>query len=272
MHFCLPITLKYKLKKITFTIALLPFLTLFVSSCDYKQQTVSLNSLNPVILEKKGAELFQYWEFNNDSTVWGTNFNLPNSIKLFEDTLKFLIGKDSVNSLIKRLTTQDSSLKLISTQNGDSLNAQLIHSKKLGKIRPINYLEAQILQYQMKRYPLISHPTEFHGFILLHDSLQKVKVYFAASDRPWPPKPNIILKAIQVDLNTGWTFLYHLHNHYEPKSNNYLGILAPSTSDAQYYNFLSEEYQLKKAAITNGFHTVEIRNDEFSQLRLPANN
>ena len=130
MHFCLQITLKYKLKKITFTIALLPLLTLFVSSCDYKQQTVSLNSLNPVILEKKGAELFLYWEFNNDPTVWGTNFNLPNSIKLFEDTLKFLIGKDSMNSLIKRLTTQDSSLKLISTQNGDSLNAQLIHSKK----------------------------------------------------------------------------------------------------------------------------------------------
>jgi hypothetical protein len=133
-------------------------------------------------------------------------------------------------------------------------------------------LETQLLDYQINRYPLLSHPTEFHGFILLHDSLNLVRVYFAASDQPWPPKPNIILEAVKNDLKMGWTFKYHLHNHYEPKSNNYLGILAPSTTDAQYYSFLSEEYNLKKAIITNGFHTVEIQEEEFKKLKSPENN
>ncbi|MBK6699992.1 MAG: hypothetical protein IPG55_08865 [Saprospiraceae bacterium] len=69
----------------------------------------------------------------------------------------------------------------------------------------------------------------------------------------------------------GWTFNYHLHNHYEPKANGYLGILAPSISDAQYYLFLSEEYSLKQAIVTNGFHTVEIQREEFQKLKSPEN-
>lgn len=162
--------------------------------------------------------------------------------------------------------------KALNTKNGDSINAQLVHSKTLGKIRPINFLEAQLLDYQLNRYPLLSHPTEFHGFILLHDSLNLVRVYFASSDQPWPPKPKVILESIKNDLKHGWTLKYHLHNHYEPKSNNYLGILAPSMTDAQYYLFLSEEYNLGHALITNGFHTVEIQGGEFPKLKLHEHN
>lgn len=82
----------------------------------------------------------------------------------------------------------------------------------------------------------------------------------------------MILEAIKNDLKQGWTFNYHLHNHYEPKSNQYLGILAPSMTDAQYYLFLREEYHLEKSLITNGFHTVEIQGEEFPKLKSPDNN
>ncbi|MBK9222426.1 MAG: hypothetical protein IPO16_09940 [Saprospiraceae bacterium] len=129
--------------------------------------------------------------------LWDTNFVQPPSIKLYKDSVSEILGKDTFKLILRKLAYQDISYKSVDTENGDSMNAQLIHSKTLGKIRPINYLESQLLDYQISRYPLLSHPTEFHGFILLHDSLKLVRVYFAASDQPWPPKPNIILKAVK---------------------------------------------------------------------------
>ena len=50
-----------------------------------------------------------------------------------------------------------------------------------------------------------------------------------------------------------------------------MGILAPSMTDAQYYMFLSEEYKLEESLITNGFHTVEIKRNEFHKLITPDN-
>lgn len=243
-----------------------------IAGCDTKKQLVSLSTLKPSVLKENGAEIFQYWEFNNSSLLWDTNFTLPLNLKFYKDSLNSLLSSDTTQSMIQKIALQDIFYKSVNTQNGDSINAQLIHSKVLGKIRPINYLEAELLDYQMNRYPLLSHPTEFHGFILLHDSLNIVRVYFAASDQPWPPKPNVILSAVKNDLKTGWTFTYHLHNHYESKANRYLGILAPSMTDAQFYLFLSEEYNLKHAIITNGFHTVEIKREEFQKLKSPESN
>jgi hypothetical protein len=242
---------------------------IFVISCDSKDQVISLKTLQPFVIKEKGAEIFQYWEFKNHSKLWDTNFVQPTNLKLYKDSLNKLLSIDTLKSIVQKLALQDILFKSVNTQNGDTINSQLIHSKSLGQIRPINYLEAQLLDYQMNRYPLLSHPTEFHGFILLNDSLNTVRVYFAASDQPWPPKPNIILDAMKNDLMVGWTFKYHLHNHYEPKAHNYLGILAPSTSDAQYYSFLSEVYNLSQAIITNGFHTVVIQREEFQKLKLP---
>lgn len=244
----------------------------FMASCDKKKAPVSLKSLPPVVLRENGTEIFQYWEFDNNPMLWEPNLAKLTNLKLYKDSLNSLLGKDTLEFYLKKLAFQDVSFKSNSTQNGDSINTHLIHAKVIGKIRDINYLEAELLDYQIGRYPLLSHPTEFHGFILQHDSLNRVRVYFAASDQPWPPKPNIILDAVERDLKMGWNFTYHLHNHYEPKSNHYLGILAPSTSDAQYFLFLASSFNLKNAIITNGFHTVELKKEEFQQLKLPVNN
>lgn len=246
----------------------------FIIGChnNGNSQQVSLKTLKPFVMEKNGAEIFQYWEFRNDLYLWDTNFVEPPDLKLYKDSLYNLLGKDTLKFTVQKLAFQDISYKPIKTENGDSINTHLIHAKTLGKIRTINFLEAQLLDYQLNRYPLLSHPTEFHGFILFHDSLNLVRVYFAASDQPWPPKPKVILEAVKNDLKNGWTLKYHLHNHYEPKSNYYLGILAPSMTDAQYYLFLSEDYNLDYALITNGFHTVEIQKAEFKKLIQPKNN
>ena len=57
-----------------------------------------------------------------------------------------------------------------------------------------------------------------------------------------------------------------MHNHYEDKETNYIGILAPSLADAQYYKMLSERFNISTALITNGFHTVEIDENQFDQF------
>ncbi len=242
---------------------------LVVVSCGTQKQLVSLGILKTTVLKENGAEIFQYWEFKNSSKLWDTNFTIPLQLKLYKDSLNSLLSSDTTLAIVKKIALQDYAYKMVDTQNGDTINAQLIHSKIIGKIRPINYLEAELLNYQMNRYPLLSHPTEFHGFILQHDSSNMIRVYFAASDQPWPPKVNVILTAVEKDLKSGWTFKSHLHNHYEPKTNRYIGIMAPSTTDAQFYMFLSEDFQLKQAIITNGFHTVEIQKEEFQKLKLP---
>jgi len=261
-------------RRIKFFSRILLAVNIFIISChsNGNAQHLSLKNLPPFVIRKNGSEIFQYWEFKNDPFLWDTNFVQPPTLKSYRDSLENVLGKDTFNLTLTSRSFQNRSYPSVNTINGDSINAQLIHSKSLGRIRPINFLEAQLLEYQLNRYPLLSHPTELHGFILLQDSLNLVRAYFAASDQPWPPKPDVILEAIKKDLKQGWTLKFHLHNHYEPKSNHYFGILAPSMTDAQYYLFLSEEYDLQQSLITNGFHTVEIKRTEFQKLKTPGNN
>lgn len=158
---------------------LLLAVTVFVGGCrnNFQEQHLSLKTLPPFLLLKKGVEIFQYWEFSNGSYLWDTSFTQPSSLKLYEDSVSTILGKETFTTTLQNLAFQGSFYQGKNTQNGDSINAQLIHSNTLGKTRPINYLESELVDYQISRYPLFSHPTEFHGFILVHDSLHMVRVY-----------------------------------------------------------------------------------------------
>ena len=261
-------------QKIIYNISILVFAITFLhTSCRNNKtvQTFSLKDLEPVVMEYKGKEVFQYWEFENKPFLWGTALGQAIALKSYKDSLELELEPEKFRQVVEKEASQNNSLDTQDSENGDLINAQLVHSGNVGKIRTINFLEAELLNYQLIRYPLLSHPTEFHGFILLHDSLNHVRVYFAASDQPWPPKPKVILESIKKDLKQGWKLKYHLHNHYEPKSRNYIGILAPSLADAQYYKFLSEDFDLENAIITNGIHTVEIESKEFSKFMAHGN-
>ncbi len=72
---------------------------------------------------------------------------------------------------------------------------------------------------------------------------------------------------LDADIEKGWRLKFHLHNHYEGPSNEYLGILAPSLPDAQYFKMLRDEYQIEKALITNAFHTVAIDAGDLDKFR-----
>lgn len=234
--------------------------------CRTIQQRNLVSQADVVVLKQNGAALFQYWEFPNHSSLWRECKKLPLHIQAYSDSLATLMGPEALHQNKRKVAMQNHQMKYENTLDGDAFNVQLVRSAQAGTVRPINALEAQLLEYQLGRYPLLSHPTEFHGFILVHDAKGKVRCYFGASDQPWPPRPNVILDAIEKDLGNGWNLRYHLHNHYEPSDNGYVGVLAPSMADAQFYRFLKQDFNLTNALITNGFHTVTLQRDEFESF------
>jgi hypothetical protein len=223
----------------------------------------NLTQLSPVLLEETGPEQFLYWDLDIADYLWGTDLGEVVALDLYKDSLAIALGVEQLESVVQDQASQSHPRRDTSElKDGDAINGNLTHSGALGTIRPIHFLEAQILNYQLNRFPLFSHPTEFHGFILEHQELRKIRVYFGASDQPWPPKPYIIITHLKEDLKNGWTLKQHLHNHYEPAEDLYIGVMAPSIADAHYFQMLRDNYQVETALITNGFTTVELQQDE----------
>ena len=253
---------------------------LLLAGCAMQEEHPPLTDLTPIILERNGTEWFQYWEIPNGDYLWQTDdLGQIDALQAYRDSVQADLGEAftgyleaqsiqhpaSDTVLIPGGVNPDS-LLAAKQGDGDRYNYDIIHYKEVGEVRPINYLEAQILNYQLDRYPLFSHPTEFHGFILTNDSLDRVRVYYAASDAPWPPKPKPVVAAVEQDLQQGWELTIHLHNHYEPAEDGYLGTMAPSMSDAQYFKGLSERFRGKAAHITNGFHTVVLPPETYGKF------
>lgn len=259
---------------------LLYLFTLLLAGCSTQEHHPPLTDLSPTILERNGTEWFQYWEMPESDYLWRTkDLGQVDALQAYRDSVRADLGDAFTNYLDAQAVQHPVSDKVMIPEginpdsllaakqgDGDRYNYDIIHYKGVGEVRPINYLEAQILNYQLDRYPLFSHPTEFHGFILAHDSLDLVRVYYAASDAPWPPKPRPVVAAVEQDLQQGWELIIHLHNHYEPAEDGYLGTMAPSMSDAQYFKGLTERFQVQAAHITNGFHTVVLPPQTFGQF------
>ncbi len=239
------------------------------SGCETSKvyQDLSIDEANKILLHKNGNEEMFYWELDDEKNLWEFELGHITALKLYRDSIKFELGDNKYKSAIQKESVQNLEKSLIENEeNGDRINALLVHSGAVGEIRRINYLESQILNYQIGRFPLFSRPTEFHGFIAENEKEGKIKVYFGSSDTEWPPKPTIIIQEIDKELKRGWKLKYHLHNHYCKKDRDYIGILAPSLADAQYYKMLKERFNIEKSLITNGFHTVEIDNQDFAKF------
>lgn len=230
------------------------------------KQTTFLK-MEKTILKEEYPEQFFYWELDNTKQLWESELGETSYLNQYKDSLKMELGEEGLDKAIKNEQTQNiEKYHLEKATYRDTINALLVHNGTLGKIRKINYLEAQILNYQLKRFPLFSHPTEFHSFIATNENEQKIRIYFCSSDTEWPPKPKILIAQLEKDMEKGWKLKYHLHNHFCKKDKNYIGILAPSLADAQYFKMLAERFNLSKALITNGFHSVELDAAEFDQF------
>jgi hypothetical protein len=250
------------------TLRLIAFLTCcVVLSCQpTSSPTVALSQFAPVLLQGEGPIRYQYWEIPQAEEWWEPAGVFPTAVQAFRDSLRLQLGDSLFAKVVSRQATQRS------PQAGDvpfdSLNnAQRVHQGGLGKVHPISKWEAQVLNEQLSRYPLLGHPTEFHCFVVQNPDSTLLRLYFAASDQPFPPSQGPLVEHFEPLLAEGWQLIAHLHNHYESDSTNYLGITAPSQADAHFYKGFHQSLGLREARITNGFHTVVLPAAVFGQFR-----
>ncbi|WP_147374102.1 hypothetical protein [Flagellimonas lutimaris] len=225
----------------------------------------SLTEKPPVVISENGPEIFQYWEFERSRYLFSEDLGEISYLRAYKDSIADELGPSVLKDILDNQRIQ-SSLGIVEGNPDGLSNFELIHKNQIGEVRDLNYLEAELLNYQASRFPLFSQPTEFHGFVLINVDRDLVRVYFGANDQPWPPKPKPIIAHVEEALEKGWKLMYHLHNHYEEPSNGYIGAMAPSLADVHYFKVLVKRFGLQKALITNGFTTLVLPAAEFDKL------
>ncbi len=219
----------------------------------------------PTLQHKEGEVIHQYWEFDDDPAL--RLLDHPE----FYATAQFIEAVEATSPTPNPFTLGASGQWDDAANDSTKSNSQLVFEGVVGKIRPINCLEAHLFDYQAARFDMLEQPTEFHGFILRRDSagMKKIKVYFTASNEMFPPKPKYAVAAIEVDVQNGWELYAHLHNHnfdFTDSTDIMYGPTAPSKPDAHYYKALVARFNLQYALVTNGVNTVQIEAGELELL------
>ncbi len=149
-------------------------------------------------------------------------------------------------------------------------NAELVHGGRVGRIRPINCLEALLFAHQHRRRDEIAHPTEFLVSILRKRTggQTRLRVYFTAGDEMFPPKQLYGFDRVARDRAGGWELSVVLHNHtvQQNRGRPALGQPAPSSSDVALLRGLAADLGMAEARVTNGFYTVDVPAAQLAEL------
>ncbi len=144
----------------------------------------------------------------------------------------------------------------------------LILSEKLGKIRPINRLEAEVYLLQLDTFGK-PYTGEILTFVVRKGGRLRIYGYATASQRI---KPGVLRGRLKNDIADDWEYYAAFHNHpfmFSEKDRTY-GELSPSgdatDGDIQCILADSANLGLQRALITNGFDTIEFTANEFPAL------
>lgn len=140
---------------------------------------------------------------------------------------------------------------------------------RLGRIRPVNRLEAAVLMLHQGRF---GQESEFEAFIL-KNSQGKVRVYYNGGPEMSPPSAPAVRRQVEADVSAGWRLAFHLHNHpffFSNPAGDFAGTTIPSGGagfgDVSTYLKDAKALGLGGALITNGFHTLELGPKDFDRL------
>lgn len=164
--------------------------------------------------------------------------------------------------------------ELLLDQYGDDAfqveNVDKILGGEVGVIRPAYCLEALLLGMHLQNFSFMEEVSEFSAYVLENkenDGSLELKIYFSSFKLP-SRMPDFIKEMISSDVDAGWRLKAHLHNHpFLIDTPGYSGPLVPSPNDILLWRGLSEESQLARGIITNGFDTLELDQNEFYNLR-----
>jgi len=224
----------------------------------------------PVVMQQAGDTLIQSWTFEAGQMPERVDpAELP-ALSAFLDTVRTRVGTLDARAQLRRQIAYYAS-RADSDSRGEAANGRMVLADSAGTLRPINCLEALLVDFQAARFPMASHPTEFHAVVMEKNGADRrmVRVYFAASSAPWPPKANLLFERAAAARREGWRAVAHLHNHpFEfAGSGDIAGANAPSMTDVQFWRYLRESLGIESARVTNGFATFEARAAAFGRLR-----
>ena len=161
-----------------------------------------------------------------------------------------------ISSEIKKMETRNEQADFVESLKRNVRATGQIISGEVGKIRPINCVEALLFENLLGFSPQASQ--EFRGLVLKSSS-DMIRIYFSfdrAGLDGGIATSEVFNKKIQSDLLQGWKIHLDLHNHpfsFENPYGDIGGNIAPSGADEKTYLFEKPE----KAVITNGVDSAE---------------
>jgi hypothetical protein len=222
---------------------------------------------SPNVLEQSESHLLQYWDFSNTTLPLSQELPHSDTLSTYRNTVESRISIDPQDILNRHL--------LVRPDSDDAFNIKMVLASIVAEIRPIRCIEALLLDHQLSRNPrMLTEPTEFLSYFLKHPD-GRLRVYYLTDDINGVRKMRGLVTHIASDLKNDWTVVSNLHNHsffedfVEPGDKFRLqgGVLAPSANDVKVFLGHKKNLGLQSASITNGFHTVDIRGENFACFR-----
>lgn len=220
----------------------------------------------PVILRQAADTVYQSWTYGAGQLPERVTPSRLPALIAFLDTVQARVGALDARAMLGRQIAYYAA-RPDSDSQGEAANGRTVLAGSAGTLRSVSCLEALLVETQAARFPMASHPTEFHALVM--ERGDTVRVYFAGSSAPWPPKANLLLDRAAADRREGWRAMAHLHNHpfLFSSDGDIAGANAPSLTDVQFWRFLRDSLSVESARVTNGFATFESPAAAFSILR-----
>ena len=153
---------------------------------------------------------------------------------------------------------------------GDADNVRLVLSGEAGTIRPMTCLEGLLMATLTDRSlargtTLFADPTEFVSYVLERDGM--LRIWFYTVDMAGVRGLGTLQEPVAADLEAGWTMVRNIHNHNVfPGADVVLGGVAPSATDIQLFRNMGESLGLTRASIVNGFHALEMTEEDLKRF------
>ena len=221
----------------------------------------------PAVIARHGSAALEMWELAASPVLDRPVVPDDPAYLRFRAAIR-RAGADRVRPVADRPASSSDELREMWRR--EDRNAELVHGRVVGRLRPISCLEALVFAHQHRRHDEIAHPTEFLVSILRRRAggQMRLRIYFTAGAEMFPPKQLYGFDLIERDRAAGWELLAVLHNHTVQQNGGRpaLGQPVPSTSDVALLRGLAADLGMVEARVTNGFYTVDVPVAELDRL------
>ncbi len=211
----------------------------------------------PHVLVEDEHLLLQRWELKASRDLFAPATELSPALEAYRREIRQRVGVTGPADLLRVQLDEDW------LPEGDLKNVELALEGEAGRIRPIDRLEAFLLDIQLRRGDMIADPTEFFSLVLQRG--EWLKIYFYTLDQGGIGGVGRIHSLVEADMAAGFALERSIHNHnfFFGSEHGVLGGTVPSTADVWISRAQRDAFGLRTATITNGFDTIELDQADF---------